>query len=86
MNQTLPAPLKIDLIEEEDKNLLELQKLAGIPYRVKERAEIIRLRHYGWSVEKIAEYKGKSPHIVIAVSKSPKLVRIYQGSFVLKTP
>jgi hypothetical protein len=41
----LPAPLKIDLSEEEDKNLLELQKLAGIPDRVKERAEIIRLRH-----------------------------------------
>jgi hypothetical protein len=52
----LPAPLKIGLSEEEDKNLLELQKLAGIPYRVKERAEIIRLRHYGWSVEKIAQY------------------------------
>ena len=52
----MPAPLKIDLIEEEDKNLLELQKLAGIPYRVKERAEIIRFRHYGWSVEKIAQY------------------------------
>ena len=60
----MPAPLKIDLSEEEDKNLLELQKLAGIPYRVKERAEIIRLRHYGWSVEKIAQYKGKSPHTV----------------------
>ena len=64
MNQVLPAPLKIDLSEEEDKNLLEFQKLEGIPYRVKERAEIIRLSHFGWSVEQIAKYKGKSPHTV----------------------
>ncbi|MGV2827113.1 hypothetical protein ACLFKQ_03965 [Myxosarcina sp. GI1(2024)] len=36
--------------EEEDRQLLEFQKIDGITQRVKERAEIIRLNHHGWSV------------------------------------
>ena len=50
--------------EEEDRELLEFQKIDGIPQRVKERAEIIRLNHHGWSVAAIAKYKQKSPHAV----------------------
>ncbi len=46
----MPAPLKVHLNEEEDRELLEFQKIDGIPRRVKERAEIIRLNHHGWSV------------------------------------
>ena len=34
--------------------------------RVKERAEIVRLNHYGWSVAALAKYKDKSPHTVRA--------------------
>ncbi len=40
--------------EEDDQELLEFQKREGIPQRVKERAEIIRLNHHGWSVAAIA--------------------------------
>jgi transposase len=54
----------VHLSEEEDIELLEFQKIPGIPQRVKERAEIVRLNHYGWSVEAIAQYKQKSPHTV----------------------
>lgn len=50
--------------ETEDRELLEFQKIEGIPSRVRERAEIVRLNHYGWSVAAIAEYKNKSPHTV----------------------
>ena len=46
----MPAPLKVNLSE--------------IPPRVRERAEIIRLNHHGWSVAAIAKYKNKSPHSV----------------------
>jgi len=60
----MPASLKIELTEEEEKKLLEFQKIDEIPYRVRERAEIIRLSHYGWSVEQIAQYKHKCPHTV----------------------
>ena len=69
----MPAPLKVHLNEEEDRELLEFQKIDGIPRRVKERAEIIRLNHHGWSVaaialravaEPIAKYRKKSPHTV----------------------
>ncbi len=62
----MPAPLKVHLSEEEDQALLEFQKIDGIPPRVKERAEIIRLNHHGWSVAAIAKYKQKSPHTVRA--------------------
>lgn len=62
----MPAPLKVHLSKEEDQELLEFQKIDGIPARVKERAEIIRLNHHGWTVEKIAKYKQKSPHTVRA--------------------
>lgn len=62
----MPAPLKVHLSKEEDQQLLEFQKINGIPQRVKERAEIIRLNHHGWTVKKIAKYKQKSPHTVRA--------------------
>ncbi len=70
----MPAPLKVHLSEEEDRELLEFQKIDGIPRRVQERAEIIRLNHHGWTVSAIsqrsasrgANYKQKSPHAVRA--------------------
>lgn len=62
----MPAPLKVYLSEEEDTELLEFQKQPGVPQRVKERAEMVRLNHYGWSVAAIAKYKDKSAHTVRA--------------------
>lgn len=60
----MPAPLKVHLSETEDRELLEFQKIEGIPSRVRERAEIVRLNYYGWSVAAIAQYKNKSPHTI----------------------
>lgn len=62
----MPAPLRVYLSEAEDTELLEFQKQPGVPQRVKARAEMVRLNHYGWSVAKIAEYKHNSPHTVRA--------------------
>ena len=60
----MPAPLKVNLNEEEDRQLLKLQQQAEIPSRVRCRAEIVRLNAYGWSVSQIAEYKKLSSHTV----------------------
>ena len=49
--QALSAPLKVGLSEEEDRQLLEFQKIDGIPRRVRERAEMVRFNYYGWSGE-----------------------------------
>jgi hypothetical protein len=55
----LPVPLKVHL-SEEDQELLEFQKIGGIPLKVRETAEIIRLNHHGWTVAAIAKSKQKS--------------------------
>ncbi len=65
----MPAPLRVHLSEAEDRDLLEFQKIEGIPSRVRERAEIVRLNHHGWSVSAIAKYKNKSPHTFRNMSK-----------------
>jgi hypothetical protein len=58
----LPAPLKVHLSEEEDQELLAFQKINGIPLRVRETAEIIRLNHHGWTIAAIAKSQQKSLH------------------------
>ena len=60
----MPAPLKVKINKEEDRQLLELQQHRETPSRVRYRAEIVRLNAYGWSVNQIAEYKKLSPHTV----------------------
>ena len=60
----MPAPLKINLSEEEDQQLLNLQQHSQTPSRVRYRAEIVRFNAYGWSVRQIAEYKKLSSHTV----------------------
>ena len=60
----MPAPLKVNLNEEEDQQLLDLQQNSQTPSRVRYRAEIVRLNAYGWSVNQIAEYKKLSCHTV----------------------
>lgn len=62
----MPAPLKVDLTEQEDAKLLQLKQMLGIPQRIRDRAEMIRLNGYGWSVAKIVKYMKKSPHTVRA--------------------
>ena len=52
----MPAALKVKLILEEDKRLLEVSQTAATGKRVKPRAEAIRLSSHGWKVAQIAAY------------------------------
>ena len=49
------ARLRIFLTPEQDQTLLKL-RIADVPQKVKDRAEIIRLNAHGWYVEKIASH------------------------------
>lgn len=62
----MPAALKVQLNEEEDKALLALKQKQGIPQRVRERVEMLRLNSHGLSVAQIAKYRKKSPHTIRA--------------------
>jgi len=48
--------LQVVLNPEEDRTLLELRTAGSVPQRTKDRAEVLRLSHRGWTSEKIAEY------------------------------
>lgn len=48
--------LQVVLSDAEDHQLYELRDAAGIPKRTKQRAEMLRLSHRGWTTEQIAEY------------------------------
>lgn len=48
--------LQAILTTEEDRTLLELRTATSVPQRTKDRAEVLRLSHRGWTTEKIAEY------------------------------
>jgi transposase len=54
----LRTRLKVNLTSQEDETLFELRKSTSVPQRVKDRAEVIRLNHQGWYVEKIATFFG----------------------------
>lgn len=60
----MPAPLKVKFSAVEDQELLQIKQIPEIPQRVRERAEMVRLNGYGWSVSQIANYMKKSPHTV----------------------
>lgn len=49
----MPAPIRIDLTEEEDRTLLELQGASCVPQRTRERAHMLRLNAQGWTVPAI---------------------------------
>jgi transposase len=48
--------LQVTLNAEEDRTLLELRTSTSIPQRTKDRAEVLRLSHRGWTTEAIADY------------------------------
>ena len=60
----MPAPLKIALTEEEERTLRELSYANGVPKRVKQRADVLRLNASGWSVQQIAEHLDWAPQTV----------------------
>ncbi len=49
------ARLRVFLTRKQDKTLLNL-RTEGIPQKVKDRAEVVRLNAHGWYVEKIAAH------------------------------
>ena len=49
-------PLRVFLTSEQDRTLLELRAASTVPQRTKDRAEVLRLSHRGWKVDKIAGY------------------------------
>jgi hypothetical protein len=51
----MSARLRIFLTPEQDQNLLKL-RIADVPQKVKDRAEITRLNAHGRYVEKIASH------------------------------
>lgn len=60
----MPAPLKIALTEEEERTLRELSYANGVPRRIKQRADVLRLNASGWSVQQIAEHLDWAPQTV----------------------
>lgn len=60
----MPAPLRVKLSLEQDKQLLRISQNEKTPRRTKERAEAIRLSNHGWTVVKIAEYFEWHPQTV----------------------
>lgn len=48
--------LQVILSSEEDRTLLELRTATSVPQRTRDRAEVLRLSHRGWTTEQIAEY------------------------------
>ena len=50
--------LQVVLSDGEDQQLYELRDADSIPKRTKQRAEMLRLSHRGWTTEQIAEYLG----------------------------
>ena len=51
----MPAPMRINLTEEEDCTLSELRGANCVPQRTRERAHMLRLNAQGWTVPAIAD-------------------------------
>ena len=51
-----PPGLRVELSAEEDITLHELAQASTVPRRTRERAEVLRLNHRGWTTQQIAEY------------------------------
>lgn len=52
----MPAPIHIELTDEEDQRLQALSEADGVPRRTKQRATALRLNARGWRVPQIAKY------------------------------
>jgi len=54
----MPAPLRIHLTPEEDARLRELETNPVVPFKVRRRAQAVRLAAQGWTAPRIARYLG----------------------------
>ncbi|HBY79722.1 MAG TPA: hypothetical protein DEG47_22575 [Cyanobacteria bacterium UBA11148] len=60
----MPAPVLLNLNQEEDSTLYELSVANGVPRRTKLRAIALRLNAGGWTVPKIAAHLQQSQQAV----------------------
>ncbi len=54
----MPAPLRIHLTPEEDAQLRELETNPVVPFKVRRRAQAVRLAAQGWTAPRIACHLG----------------------------
>jgi len=54
----MAAPLRIHLTPEEDTRLRELETNPVVPFKVRRRAQAVRLAAQGWTAPRIARYPG----------------------------
>jgi transposase len=54
----MPAPLRIHLTPEEDARLRELETNPVVPFKVRRRAQAVRLAAQGWTAPRIARHLG----------------------------
>ena len=62
----MPAPIRINLTEQEDRTLRELSYADGVPYRTRQRAMALRLNAHRWTTPEIAHYLDWHEHTVRA--------------------
>ena len=56
----MPAPLRIHLTPEEDARLRELETNPVVPFKVRRRAQALRLAAQGWTAPRIARHLGRT--------------------------
>lgn len=62
----MPAPLRIKLSLSEEETLAELQKASSVPYRTRNRAQMLKLNAQGRNVPEIAKIFNCHEHTVRA--------------------
>jgi transposase len=65
----MPAPIRIKLNQEEECTLKELRKVSTVPYRVRDRANLICLNAQGWKTADLATMFDCCEHTVRATLK-----------------
>ena len=62
----MPAPIRINLTEQEDRTRSELSYADAVPYRTRQRAMALRLNAHRWKTPEIAHYLDWHEHTVRA--------------------
>jgi transposase len=62
----MPAPLRVQLNQQEEDTLTELRKAISVPYRTRDRAHMIKLNAQGKNVPEIALFFNCHEHTVRA--------------------
>jgi hypothetical protein len=57
----MPAPLRIHLTPEEDARLRELETNPVVPFKVRRRAQAVRLAAQGWTAPRIGDLRRQAP-------------------------